>query len=236
MSELSARWWRRDAAVALLGLLLVLAWDASGLDLPLARLAGDAHGFALRNDWLMQHVLHDGAALVAQGVFVLLGLNELWPLPLVGNMPRAARLRWWLIALACALVISLLKHRSQISCPWSLAEFGGSAHKMSHLSFDAWFGAGDGGPGRCFPAGHVSNAFALVVGTFALRPVLMRASRRWLAAVCVLGLVLATAQLLRGAHLASHSLWTAWICWSLGALLWHATSQLRWRQGRLDKA
>ena len=105
----------------------------------------------------MQHVLHDGAALVAQGVFVLLGLNELWPLPLVGNMPRAARLRWWLIALACALVISLLKHRSQISCPWSLAEFGGSAHKMSHLSFDAWFGAGDGGPGGELLAGQERN-------------------------------------------------------------------------------
>ena len=48
--------------------------------------------------------------------------------------------------------------------------------------------------GCCFPAGHVSSAFALVGGAFALRTVSMRASR----------------------------LWTAWICWSLSVPLWHS--------------
>jgi membrane-associated PAP2 superfamily phosphatase len=213
--------WRRDAAVALLTLLLLLAWEHSGVDLPLSRWFGTANGFAGRDHWLLSLVLHDGAAWAGRALFVVLGVNVLRPLPLIGAMPRALRLRWWLISGLCALLIALLKRFSLVSCPWSLAEFGGSAEAISHLSAAAWWGAGDGGPGRCFPAGHVSNAFAFVVGAFALRAVSMHAARAWLAAVCALGLLLGWTQLLRGAHFASHSLWTAWLCFSFSALLWH---------------
>lgn len=233
MSESAGRWLRRDIAVTLVALVLLLAWEVSGADLPLTRLFGNADGFAWRNHWLLEPVLHDGAAWCLQAVFGLLGLNVLVPLPVIGAMPRALRLRWWLLTLLCALAISLLKRHSLVSCPWSLAEFGGSAHALAHLSFAAWWGAGDGGPGRCFPAGHVSNAFALVGGAFALRTVSMRASRLWLAVVCVLGYVLGLTQLLRGAHFASHSLWTAWLCWSLSVLLWHSAVVAPWRLGRL---
>lgn len=219
--------------VALVSLLLLLAWDASGADLPLTRLFGTANGFALRNHWLFERVLHDGAAWCLRLMFVLLGLNVLHPLPLIGAMPRALRLRWWLMTLLCALAISLLKRQSLISCPWSLAEFGGSAQALTHASLAAWWGTGDGGPGHCFPAGHVSNAFAFVGGALALRPVSLRAARAWLAIVCVLGLVLGLTQLLRGAHFASHSLWTAWICWGLSVLLWHASAAMPQRAGQL---
>jgi membrane-associated PAP2 superfamily phosphatase len=208
--------------VAVVGLILLLAWDASGADMPLSRMFGNGDGFALRHHWLVQHVLHDALAQGLHLVFVLLGVNVLFPLPVIGAMPRAQRLGWWLMSLLCALVISLLKHQSRVSCPWNFAEFGGSAHELAHLSLAAWRGRGDGGPGHCFPAGHVSNAFALVGGTFALRAVSMRASRLWLASVCVIGFVLGVTQLLRGAHFPSHSLWTAWICWTLSALLWHS--------------
>jgi membrane-associated PAP2 superfamily phosphatase len=216
--------WRRDAAAALLTLLLLLAWEASGADLPLSRLFGGAEGFAWRNHWLLSAVLHDGMAWAARGLFLLLGLNVLRPLPLIGALPRTLRLRWWLITLLCALSVSLLKRHSLVSCPWSLAEFGGGAALIPHLSPAAWWGAGDGGPGRCFPAGHVSNAFAFVVGALALRTVSARAARLWLVAVCTLGLLLGLTQLVRGAHFASHSLWTAWLCFSLSALVWHGAA------------
>lgn len=112
---------------------------------------------------------------------MLLGVNVLFPLPVIGAMPRAQRLGWWLmslLSLLCARVISLLEHRSRVSCPWNFAEFGGSAHALAPLSLAAWRcgGDGDGGPGHRLPAGQVSNAFALVGGTFALRTVAMRAS------------------------------------------------------------
>lgn len=217
-----AHWRQQDLRVIVYGLVLLLAWDASGADLALTRLFGTADGFAWRNHWLFERVLHDGAAACLRGVFVLLAINIVWPLPRIGAMRRALRLRWWLLSLGCALLIALLKHRSLISCPWSLAEFGGSAWHMAHASFAAWRGAGDGGPGRCFPAGHASNAFALITGWFALREVSPRAARAWLIGVCAVGTVLAFTQVVRGAHFASHSLWTAWICWSASALVWHA--------------
>ena len=80
MSESTGRWLRRDIAVALAALLLLLAWEASGADLPLTRLFGNADGFAWRNHWLLERVLHDVAAWGLQAVFVLLGLNVLVPL------------------------------------------------------------------------------------------------------------------------------------------------------------
>lgn len=220
--ETAAR--RRDIAVAVFGLLLLLAWDASGADLALSRHFGDHAGFGLRHHWLLETVLHDAAAALLKAVFVVLALNVWRPLPLIGAMPRALRLRWWLMSLLCALAVSLLRRHSLVSCPWSLAEFGGVAQRLPHGTLAAWRGAGDGGPGRCFPAGHVSNAFALVGGTLALRPVSGRVARGWLLAVCLVGALLGLTQLLRGAHFLSHSLWTAWICWTLSITLWHGAA------------
>jgi hypothetical protein len=40
------------------GLLALLAWDTSGLDLLSVRLAGDAHGFALREAWFTRVLVH----------------------------------------------------------------------------------------------------------------------------------------------------------------------------------
>src|SRR6218665_1232109 len=39
----------------------VLAWDAGGQDLALARVFGSAGGFALREQWFLTQVLHEGA-------------------------------------------------------------------------------------------------------------------------------------------------------------------------------
>jgi membrane-associated PAP2 superfamily phosphatase len=104
----------------------------------------------------------------------------------------------------------LLKQLSLTSCPWSLAEFGGSARHVSHW---AW-GVADGGEGRCFPAGHATAAFCFLPGYFALRAAAPVAARRWLLAVLGAGAVLGVVQVMRGAHFASHSLWTGWFCWA----------------------
>jgi hypothetical protein len=45
--------WRDGAALALvIGLGALLSWEASGLDLALVRVYGDASGFAWRDAWL----------------------------------------------------------------------------------------------------------------------------------------------------------------------------------------
>jgi membrane-associated PAP2 superfamily phosphatase len=48
---------------------------------------------------------------------------------------------------------------------------------------------------------------------------LRRTARTWLAAVLVLTAWTGLAQQARGAHFLSHTLWTAWWCWTLSTAL-----------------
>ncbi len=215
---------RRDLRWAAWGLLAVLAWDLGGADLAVVRWFGDAGGFALRDHWLAADVLHEGGRWLARLATAIVALNIVRPLPVLGDMPLAQRVRWLAVTLLCLLAVSSLKRWSALSCPWSLAEFGGSAHYVSHWAAAAWRG-GDGGPGQCFPAGHASGAFAFFAGALALRERSPRAARLWLAGVWIVGTAFGAAQLVRGAHYPSHTLWTAWICWALSALAWHARTR-----------
>jgi membrane-associated PAP2 superfamily phosphatase len=122
---------------------------------------------------------------------------------------------WVLVTLACLLLVPALKRVSDTSCPWDLQAFGGVANYVLHWQF----GVADGGPGRCFPSGHALAAFAFISGWFALRSHAPRAARMWLLGVLAFGALFGGAQLLRGAHYPSHTLWSAWICWTTCALL-----------------
>lgn len=187
----------------------VLAWDAGGLDLPLARLMAGSHGFALREHWMVAGLLHEGARQLAWllGLWLLAGIW--WPTGVLRQLSRAARVQWLASTVISLVLISALKYSSQTSCPWDLAEFGGVGSYLSHW---AW-SRGDGGPGHCFPAGHASAGFAFAGGYFALRHAATRRAVLFLATALAAGLILGLAQQLRGAHFMSHTLWTAWLCW-----------------------
>ena len=192
-------------------LALVLAWDASGLDLALARLAGDAAGFAWRGDGWLYQALHEGPRLAGWALLAGLFAAIRWPVGALRRLPAGERA--WLAGsvLLALLAVSLVKRVSATSCPWDLREFGGNALYVSH-----WvFGSVDGGGGHCFPAGHASTGFAWVAGWFALRERAPPAARVWLALALGIGLLLGLVQQLRGAHYMSHTLWTAWICWTV---------------------
>jgi membrane-associated PAP2 superfamily phosphatase len=214
---------RSDGLWLLATLLALLAWDAAGLDLFLVRLFGTEHGFPWREHWLTARVLHEGGRALGLAVLGALVVGIWRPLPFARDLDRAERIWWVGIAAACALFVLLLKHLSLTSCPWSLSEFGGHAHYVSHWAF----GVADGGEGGCFPSGHASSGFALIGGWFVLREHHPRAARIWLAAVVVFGLVMGWAQMMRGAHYASHTLWTGWICFALAAGAWHAFAWFR---------
>ncbi|MBK1614153.1 phosphoesterase [Rubrivivax gelatinosus] len=203
----------RDLVVTLVALLPVLAWDLSGLDLPVERLLGTAAGFSWRSHWLTSIVLHQGGRALAWIVFGLLVVNVLRPLAGC-SLPRAERVRWVLVTLAVLAVVPVFKDISATSCPWSLAEFGGSAAYVPHWQL----GLRDGGPGGCFPSGHATSAAAYFTGWFALRTRHPLAARRWLALALLLTLLFGAGQVLRGAHYVSHVLWAAWLCWAAAAL------------------
>jgi membrane-associated PAP2 superfamily phosphatase len=194
---------------AVASLAVLLAWDAAGLDLPLARLMAGGGGFSLREHWALAGVLHQGGRQLGWLMALWLLVGVWWPTGWLRQLARPARLQWLASTLLSLVLISALKYSSQTSCPWDLSEFGGSASYLSHW---AW-GKSDAGPGRCFPAGHASAAFAFIGGYFALRQVSRRRAMLGLAAVLAAGLVLGLAQQLRGAHYMSHTFWTAWCCW-----------------------
>ena len=192
-------------------LLFLLAWDASGLDLVLAHWFGTAPGFALRDHWLFTTVLHEGARRLSWLLVVGLSLAVWWPVGVLRQLDRWQRLQLVVsILLGLALVVAI-KRISSTSCPWDLAEFGGLARYVSHWRF----GLVDGGGAHCFPAGHASAGFAFVGGYFVLRDRAPRAARIWLATALTAGLVLGVSQQMRGAHFMSHTLWTAWLCWTV---------------------
>lgn len=193
------------------GLLALLAWDASGLDLWVMRQVGDQNGFAWREHWLTAGVIHRGGrglSWLAIGFIVLVNLR---PAQLLPQLTRRERLGWLLVTLACLALVALVKRVSLTSCPWDLQEFGGTARYVSH-----WvMGVHDGGGGHCFPSGHASAAFAFLCGGWVLARAYPRLALAWLVAVLGLGLAYGLGQTLRGAHYPSHTMWTAWICWAV---------------------
>lgn len=204
--------WQTDLAWAVAGALLLLLWDYSGLDRAVMHLVGTPQGFAWRHHWLTSTVLHQGGRALAWVVFVGL-LVDLWRHWLPG--PSRQEKRDGLLALlACLIVVPGMKRFSNTSCPWDLDEFGGTAHYVSHWAF----GLTDGGDGHCFPSGHATAAFAFLALYFLWRkhrPVL---ARRVLIGVLAVGALFGWAQLMRGAHYPSHTLWSAWWCWTICAL------------------
>lgn len=206
-------------------LLLLLVWDASGLDLLLANWFGTAHGFALRDHWLFTTVLHEGARRIAWLLVVGLSLAVWWPVGVLRQVDRLQRLQLVLTTLLSLLAVVSIKYISSTSCPWDLAEFGGVARYVSHWTLVVV----DGGGAHCFPAGHASAGFAFFGGYFVLRDAAPRAARIWLVATLVVGLVLGISQQARGAHFMSHTLWTAWLCWTIAWLCDGAATHLRLR-------
>lgn len=200
--------------VTLALLAAALAWDASGLDLPFAQLAGGASGFALRDNWLLVTFAHEGGRRFAWLFALVLCLAVWWPVGPLARIGQRERLQLASSTLLGALAVSVLKFGSHTSCPWELADFGGVARYVSH-----WSLAGDGGAGHCFPAGHAASGFTFVGGYFAFRQTEPRVARRWLAAALAAGALLGLAQQWRGAHFMSHTLWSAVVCWGVACLL-----------------
>ena len=215
-SSLATRMIRSSArgplAVTLVALVLLLAWDASGLDVSAARWFGTPAGFPWRNSQPLILWMHEVPRFASWALVVGLFVAIRWPLGVLRPLDLRGRVQLAVTVLASVLAVSLIKTHSQTSCPWDLEAFGGIARYVSHWRW----GVDDGGPGKCFPAGHASAAFAYVGGWFVFRRSAPTLAWRWLAFAVLAGLALGIGQQMRGAHYMSHTLWTAWICWSVG--------------------
>ncbi|RZL29101.1 MAG: PAP2 family protein, partial [Rubrivivax sp.] len=147
---------RRPLAALSIGLLFVLAWDAGGLDLTLARCFGSAAGFAAREAVWSRDVFHAGLRDLWIFTWLLLAVDAWRPKPARGGPSRRDRRLALTAGLLVLLAVPALKALSHTSCPWSLLEFGGMSPWVSHWDWTLR----DGGPGHCFPSGHTAGAAA----------------------------------------------------------------------------
>lgn len=196
-------------AVALLSSLLALwsnRWSDGDLIAASWFFDAVAGGFPLRRHWLLSALLHDGLKWLA--VLVWLGLLAGWcVLRLRGTAAvLRARLAFLLVAsLLAVIAVNLARAQSAHSCPWHVADFGGSGQFFRLLDPRPE----EAGPGKCLPSGHAATAFMWL----ALLPVLTGGWRRLaLTGVLLLGGLAGTVQVARGAHFPSHILLSAALC------------------------
>jgi membrane-associated PAP2 superfamily phosphatase len=178
--------------LAFLGIAAAAIWlvvEHLGLDRWITALAYDApsHRFPLQHSQALEIALHE---------WLKWAMVALWAACLAWRPLRRGAIY---MALAAAAVL-LLRAWSAHACPWDLPQYGG---------------ASPAGPGRCSPAAHPLVGFALFGLYFALRRERPTAARAALAAAWIIGLGAGAIQVARGAHFASHVLWTAWVAWAV---------------------
>lgn len=138
------------------------------------------------------------------------------------------KINWIVIALIIGsgpMVVGILKSLSQHSCPWELLRYGGSGNEYPLLGKVSEFP----GKGRCFPGGHASGGFGLLGLYFVLFPI-SKCLAKWVAisAIC-LGMVMGFGQVMRGAHLFSHNLWSLWWVWATQVSLYYIYTVVYYR-------
>jgi membrane-associated PAP2 superfamily phosphatase len=202
---------KRIGIALVCGLAVVLGFDATGWDMPMARWFGSIHGFAFRDVWAFDTLLYSWAKVAALGLLLGIGALAVWP---IGPWRRMARADRWALFAACLIVIALVPSFKQFSvsaCPWDLYDFNSTDGKVDYLSH--WdFSVTPAYHGGCFPAGHAVTGFGFFPLVFALWRVSDEAGRRALGWVLFAGFLFGTAQQMRGAHFMSHTLWTCWLC------------------------
>ncbi len=214
------RWLAAQAAgLALAALGIWALFVQAGLDRAVTALAYDParREFPLRDAWALTVLGHEGLKYTVLAFWFACVVWALLPRRWAGNWRGAARHAALGMALA-AFVVALLKQASAHSCPWDLANYGGSAEWFAIFASPPV----NPGPGRCLPAGHPSVGFALFALYFALRDAKPQAARIGQAAAWIIGMLAAAVQVARGAHFVSHALWTAWIAWAVNLALYLA--------------
>ena len=230
--QLSSRFWLVHAVVpALAFAVLLVAFQELPIDTYVARhWAYDAtvNRWIGHGRWWAEDLLHtdgrDAILLVIAGLLITIGGGLFSPRWSAARGTAIYLLAT--IALAWGLV-GLLKHVTNVPCPWSLLGFGG---ERPHVGLFSPRPAGFG-PAACFPGAHSASGFALFAFYFAFRDRRPRRARRLLVIATLIGAIFAFGQEARGAHFLSHDVSSAFLAWfvALGTyLVWrHSGPQRR---------
>lgn len=194
--------------------ILLLVFETTDLDMVIAKLAyNPTSGWLGSNSYFLEDILHDRAkqALIVIRVICLLALVAAFFVP---------RLKSWKRELAYATIAMLLtpnyvmpvKLATQVQCPWSLTEFGGTEPYSKVFEHRP---APVAETGKCWPGGHAATGFSLFALFFMFRDRRPRLARAALILTFAAGTLFSVSRMLQGAHFLSHNIWTAVFCWLL---------------------
>lgn len=167
--------------------------------------------------WWANTLIHDwGRNLIA---IIFLTAFFLWLCSWIFKHSRLSRWRYaaGYVALAIVVTTSLVglgKKLSNVDCPRDLQHYNGN-RPFVHIFSDK---PNELPRGQCFPAGHSSGAFSLLVFYFLFYSRHPRLACLSLGLALVMGMIYAFGQWVRGAHFPSHDIWSAAVGWyvSLG--------------------
>jgi membrane-associated PAP2 superfamily phosphatase len=212
-----------------LGLLLLLLWMASGLDLKIAGLMATVHGFLLRSSSVLGG-LHELIRATSWAIFLAWNLWA-WRRSnrMQGEAKTAHQKLWGNVAAAVLIILAavlFMKRTSPSFCPWDLSPFGGTFNPQEPWQMGA------ANFGHCFPSAHAAGVFALLpIALYLERYFPNYIKNGFLAGVLGLGIASGTVQMLRGAHFFSHVWASAWI--ALG-VYWLAQHRFSCRKTYVD--
>ena len=218
--ENARRFWLFHGLVPLsLFLLSALLFEISDLDLVISDRYYDftSGSWHLRDAWWTERLIHKAGQKLIQ--LIVLAALSVWALSFQIKSFRCWRRAALFLFLSIALgtgIVALGKATTNRHCPWDYDRYGGSVPYVTLLEPNPQGCS----RGNCFPAGHASGGFALMSSYF----IFYGRNRRLAAGGLLLGLALGMTfgfgQVARGAHFASHNIWTAAICWFSGLALY----------------
>lgn len=213
-------WWRHARWPLLAFLAASSLFAVTDLDMTIARAAffdSASQRWLGAGNWWINEVVHTGGRwAVRLGVAFALAL---WIASCLDQCLQRLRRRTAYFALAVIVtigVVGLLKAVTNVDCPWDLQAFGG---RFPYVDLFAARPV-DLRRGQCFPAAHASSGYALMALYFVARERNRTLAMLGLAVGVLLGLTFGVAQQARGAHFASHDLWSAFLAWIIPLTLY----------------
>lgn len=165
--------------------------------------------WSLKEHWIAENILHRGGRTLSIGAALIL-LSLLFLSWFKQTLFPYRRTFTFLVVttIGSSILINLLKHSLNISCPWEFDRYGGSV--LYQTVFEQIFQRTGKG---CFPSGHASAGYAWVALYFA--GLYHQSGWRWagLSISLIAGIIFGVTQQFRGAHFISHDIWSLGICW-----------------------
>lgn len=203
--------------------IIVLLFEVLQLDLLIADWIYQQEGYSwiLKDSFFLNTVMHDWARLLFNYLAGLLILRIIIYALLSNTSEWSSALYLFLSIFLTVVLVALLKKWTNVGCPWHYTRYGGEDSYVPIFYFISGFSSKH----ACFPAGHASGGYAWVSLYFYF--LFINPKFRWLGLFVglIFGFSLDVAQQFRGAHFASHGIWTLGIAWVVSSSLYLVTKK-----------